>query len=159
MELHPANGKKFEERDLTVEAVEELKELNMEVDALSTAKELDIDTIEMVSRVGMGQETDILSSAELRRDVLIYARNNPEEFLELLDNPLLQLQDFAKKVIKKGLVSFRNNGREIYYNLKNNKKRLMVVPFGEEPVHMLTEFFQSDEGIESYELFKKKIKE
>ena len=142
-----------------VEAAEELESLNLEVEALSMAKSLDIDTIEMVCRVGMGKETENISSSELRRDVLIYARNNAEEFLELLDNPQLQLQDFAKKVIKGGFVTFRSKSREIYYNLKNNRKRLLKVPFGEEPLQVLTDFFQSDDGLESYELLRKKVKD
>lgn len=157
LDIHPGNGSKYEERDLTREAASELQYLNLEVDALIAAKELDIDTLEMVARVGMGLDTDVLSSAELKRDVFLYARHSPDEFLELLDNPMLKMQDFAKKVMKSGLLSLRNNGREIYYNLKNNKKRLLTIPFGEEPVGVLTAFFQTDEGLEAYELLKKKL--
>jgi phosphatidylserine decarboxylase len=159
LDVHPANGTKFEERDLAVEAKEELEFLNLEVDALSMAKELQIDMVEMVCRVGLGKDTENISSEELRRDVLIYARNNPEEFLEILDNPKLKLQDFAKRLFNKGHLSTRNNGREIYYNLKNNKKRLLVVPFGEETLSALIAYFQSDEGLEAYELLQKKCKE
>ena len=139
--------------------MEELQYLNLEVDALAMAKDLDISTIEMVCRVGMGQDCSILSSAELRRDVLIYARNNPDEFLDLLDNPQLKLQDFSSRLLKNGMLSTRNNGRDVFYNLKNNKKRLLIVPFGEEPASALVSFFQSDEGLEAYEMLKKKIKD
>tara|TARA_R100000664_G_scaffold31925_1_gene46113 strand:- start:4224 stop:4967 length:744 start_codon:yes stop_codon:yes gene_type:complete len=159
LDLHPGNGSKFMEKDLTVEATSELKELNLEVDALIAAKDLDIDTMEMIARVGLGQDTDLLSSAELKRDVLLYARNYPEDFLELLSNSSLKLQDFSKKVVKVGLVSLRNKNREIFYNLKNNKKKLVNVPFGEEPVSVLCDFFQSDDGLEAYELLKKKIED
>jgi len=159
LDYHPANGTKFEERDEGRDAVEELQYLNLEVDALAMAKDLDISTIEMVCRVGMGQDCSILSSAELRRDVLIYARNNPDEFLDLLDNPQLKLQDFSSRLLKNGMLSTRNNGRDVFYNLKNNKKRLLIVPFGEEPASALMSFFQSDEGLEAYEMLKKKIKD
>ena len=159
LDLHPGNGNKFMEKDLTVEAASELKELNLEVDALIAAKGLDIDTMEMIARVGLGQDTDILSSAELKRDVLLYARYNPEDFLEILSNSSLKLQDFAKKAIKRGHVSLRNKNREIYYNLKNNKKKLANVPFGEEPVSVLCDFLQSDDGLEAYEVLKKRIED
>lgn len=157
--VHPANGKKFMERDTTVEATEDLKYLNLEVDALVAAKSLEVDMMEMVARVGMGVDTDLLSSAELKRDILLFARNNPNEFLEVLDNPALKMQDFAKKVLKVGLLGLRNNGREVFYNLKTNKKRLLTLPFGEEPVSVLVEYFQTDEGLEAYEVLKKKLKD
>ena len=159
LDYHPGNGIKFSERDEGKEATEELKFLNLEVDALSAAKGLDITTIEMVCRVGLGQDCFNLTSAELRRDVLIFARNSPNEFLELLDNPKLKLQDFCNRLITGNFLNLRNNGREIFYNLKNNKKRLFTVPFGEEPVSALVAFFQSDDGLEAYEFFKKKVKD
>ena len=34
-----------------------------------------------------------MSTPELRRDVLIYAKNQPFEFVEVLDDPMLDLQD------------------------------------------------------------------
>ena len=99
------------------------------------------------------------ATEELKFLNLVYAKNHPNEFLELLDNPKLKLQDFCNRLITGNFLNLRNNGREIFYNLKNNKKRLFTVPFGEEPVSALVAFFQSDDGLEAYEFFKKKVKD
>ena len=159
LSYHPANGHKFEEKDEQVEIAAELNYLQREVDALSVAKDLDIGMMEMICRVGMGSNVDTMTSAELKRDVFVYARNNPSEFLELIDDPRLEMNSFVSNLFSKGLLGERNNGREIFFNLKNNKKRLMNVPFGEEPKSAVIAFLQSDEGVESYEYLKKISKE
>ena len=153
--VHPHNGVKFEEKDDQIEIAEELNYLQQEVDALSVAKDLDISTMEMICRVGMGSNVDNMTSAELKRDVFVYARNNPNDFLELIEDPRLEMNNFVTDLFSKGHLGERNNGREIFYNLKNNKKRLMTVPFGEHPKSALIAFFQSDEGVEAYEHLKK----
>ena len=43
----------------------------------------------------------------------------------------------------------RNSDKEVWYNTPSNKKKMLNVPYGEEPSHMVASFFQSDEGIES----------
>ena len=158
LEVHPHNGIKFEEKDTKVEIAEELDYLQLEVEALATAKDLDIATAEMVCRVGLGKDVERMSSDEIRRDMYVYARTNPDEFLDILENPRLQMQNFATTLLSRGLLSTRNNGRELFYNLKNNKKRLLIVPFGEEPTSALIAFFQSDDGLESYEYLQKQLK-
>lgn len=155
LEVHPHNGVKFIEKDDQVEVAEELNYLQQEVDALSVAKDLDITTMEMICRVGMGSNVDTMTSAELKRDVFVYARNNPVEFLDLIEDPRLEMTNFATDLFARGYLGERNNGREIFFNLKNNKKRLMNVPFGEEPKSALIAFFQTDEGLEAYEHLKK----
>ena len=153
--VHPHNGNKFEEKDDQAEVGLELEILQQEVDALSVAKELDISMIEMICRVGMGAKVDTMTTAELKRDVFVFARNNPADFLDLIEDPRLEMTNFVSTLFSKNLLGERNNGREIFFNLKNNKKRLMTVPFGEDPKSALIAFFQSDEGIEAYEYLKK----
>ena len=119
---------------------------------------LSLQMAESIARVLMGSRADKLSSAELKRDVRLYARNNPVEFLEMLDDPMLQLQDLAQKALSKGLVTLRNNKRDIYFGLKDNKKKMMTIPFGEEPVSALAAYLQTDEGIEVMTMLEKKLK-
>ena len=97
--------------------------MDIELDAEIAAKEMSIEMAESIARVLMGSRADKLSSAELKRDVRLYARNNPVEFLEMLDDPMLQLQDLAQKSLSNGLVALRNNKRDVYFNLKDNKKK------------------------------------
>jgi hypothetical protein len=57
------------------------------------------------------------------------------------------------------MISIRNGGKDIYYNLSSNKKRLITIPFGQEPIDALTDFFRTDDGIEVMEMLKKKLEE
>jgi hypothetical protein len=158
LSLHPGFGKIFEEVNTERDAADDVESMDIELDAEIAAKEMSIEMAESIARVLMGSRADRLSSAELKRDVRLYARNNPVEFLEMLDDPMLQLQDLAQKALSKGLVTLRNNKRDIYFNLKDNKKKMMTVPFGEEPVSALAAYLQTDEGIEVMKMLEKKLK-
>ena len=60
-------------------------DLNIEVDALIQARQLSIDQIETLSRVFFGKDPSLVSTAELKRDLLIYAKRYPEDFLNTLN--------------------------------------------------------------------------
>ena len=98
-----------------------------------------------------------MSTAELKRDVLVFARNNPMEFMEVLEDPTLQVQDDVVLFFQNGLLALRNKGKDIYFNTKTNKKKMLSVPFGEEPEYMVANYFMSDDGIEVYKVLKKSL--
>ncbi len=43
--------------------------------------------------------------------------------------------------------------------LKDNKKKLLTVPFGEDPVYLLSAYLQSDEGLDLYKFLENKFSE
>jgi hypothetical protein len=99
-----------------------------------------------------------MSSAELKRDVFVYSRNNPIQFLEMLNDPMLQLQNTCAKFFEYDLLRLKNKDKDIYFNLPSNKKKLLTVPFGEEPIYILASYLQSDEGIEVLRLLENHVK-
>jgi len=154
---HPMNGRKFEEVDNEKDAKEELDYLEMEIDALSTAKDLTIEQAEAVGRILLSSNVANMTTAELRRDLMVYARRDAQGFMAAVTNPELQLMSKINKFIDEKLISIRNNGRDVHYNLKDNKKRLVAVPFGDETVSFLASYFKSDEGVEVLEFLEKQI--
>ncbi len=122
--LHPLNGTLYEEVDLERDAQEELDLLTLEIDALRLASELPIAKMEMIGRVLMGNRVDGIKTNELKRDVLIYAKEDPEGFLEMLDDSDLELEELVIKAFEQNLITYRKQKREIYYNLKENKKEM-----------------------------------
>lgn len=158
LSLHPGFGQIFEEVNTEKDAADDVESMDIELEAEIAAKEMSIEMAESIARVLMGSRVGKMSSAEIKRDVRLYARNNPVEFLEMLDDPMLQLQDLAQKALSQGLVTLRNNKRDIYFGLKDNKKKMMTVPFGEEPVSALAAYLQTDEGIEVMKMLEKKLK-
>ena len=132
LSLHPLNGTLYEEVDLERDAQKELDFLTLEIEALKEASDLPIEKMEMIGRVLMGNRVDGIKTNELKRDILVYAKQDPEGFLEMLDDSDLELEELVIKSFEQNLITYRKQKREIYYNLKENKKRIITVPFGED---------------------------
>jgi hypothetical protein len=148
LHYHPLNGYAFVEVDKTIDAAQEVEMLNFEVDALIEARQLTIEQLEVVSRVMFQKDITNVSTAELRRDVLIYAKREPKSFLEILNDPLLKLQSNVQMFFSNNVLQFRNGQREVWFNTKTNKKKMMGIPFGEDPFETVALYLKSDEGIE-----------
>jgi len=156
LNYHPDNNVLFEEVDNKKDASAQIDWMNVQLDAQLAARTLDLATKEAIGRILLGTRVDNLSSQELNRDILIHARNNPQEFLDMLNDPDLRLHNIAAKALQDGFFTLRNNNRDIFFNLPDNKKKLMGIPFGEDAVTLLRSYLQSDEGIDLYKMLEKK---
>jgi len=157
LHYHPLNGKKFVEVDYGKDAETEVEKLNTEVDALIQAKSLSIEQLENIARVVFNKDVSKITTAELKRDVLIFARQNPTTFLNIISDPKLKLQSTVQQFFDNKLITFRNKQREVYFNLENNKKRLTTIPFGVDPYQYLADWFQSDDGVEILAFLEKQV--
>ena len=72
--LHPGNGRIFVEINKAKEAAEIVSDLNTEVDALIEARQLDVEQVENVARVLFQRDVTTVTTSELRRDILIFAK-------------------------------------------------------------------------------------
>jgi hypothetical protein len=151
---HPLNGTIFSEVDKEKDAVAEVNDLNLEIEALIEARQLSIDQIETLTRVMFGKDPSTVSTAELRRDILVFAKNDPEEFLKILNDPELRYQAKIRMFFENKLLVLRNNDKEVWYNTGTNRKKMLSVPFGEDPYEMVAGFLQSDEGIDSLKMLE-----
>ena len=153
LEIHPDNGKKFEVVDNEKDAEVELEVMNYEVDALIAAKQLGLNDLERIGRVILGRDVTKMSTAELKRDVLVYARNNPKGFLDTLNDPMTNMSATVALMFDKGLLGYRA-GKDVHFNLPNNKKRMLTVPYGEDRDYIVASYLQSDEGLETFKLLE-----
>ena len=160
LSLHPSNGFVFEEINKERDAAAELEQVEFELEAQIEAKKITKDTSKLtqICRVLMGNAVENMTTAELKRDILVYAKNNPDDFLDTLNDPMLELMDDVYQFFNLSLLSARNNGKDVYYNLPNNKKKMLTIPFGEDPNFIVASFMKSDDGLEVYKLLKNKIK-
>ena len=157
LHYHPLNGLKYTEVNEEKDAQKEVDLLNLEVDALIEAKSLSLDQLETISRVILGKDTSKVTTAELRRDILIYVRENPEEFMKIINDPLLKLQSTIQLFFDKSLLTFRNKQKEVWFNTSSNKKKMLTVPFGEDPIYIVSSYLQSDDGVDSLKMLEKLI--
>lgn len=155
LSYHPGFGDIFVEVNKEAEAKEEVQSLDAEVDALIAARSLTLDMLENISRVLLGSSVDKMTTAELKRDVLVFAKQNPFEFLDLLNDPMLELESKVAKFFEDGLLGMRNKNKDVYFNLANNKTKMLTVPFGESVNYIVASYLQSDEGVETLKLLEK----
>jgi 5'(3')-deoxyribonucleotidase len=128
--------------------------MNIEIDALIAARELNIEQIETLTRVMFGKDPSLYPSDILKRDILVYAKSEPSEFLNILNDPQLQYQSKVRLFFENKLLALRNNDREIWFNTSTNKKKMISVPFGEDPYEMAGHYLQSDEGLDALKMLE-----
>ena len=152
---HPHKDVVYYEYKPQVVAANELDVLELQADAIVAARDLDINMMEAIMRVEIGSEVSKMSSKELKRDLLIYARNNPILFLELLGDDNVELRNFGIKATEQGILSLSSDQRTFSWG--SNDRKLMNVPFDEHPYSALASWFKTDEGMEIYTNIEKQL--
>jgi hypothetical protein len=147
--LHPFFENVFYEFDPNKEAQESLSKMNLELDAQLAVKDMDIDELESVARVALKGKADVssLTSSELRRDMLIWSKSNPAEFLSLLNDENIRLRNVAVKAVEMKILHIKDDNRTVVWE-KDKRQKVHVVPFGENVYAGLAEFFKTDEGLD-----------
>jgi hypothetical protein len=153
---HPNRNTIFYEHKPSAIAAEEIDVLEQQVEALVAARNLDIDMAEAIMRVEVGSKVSGLSSKELRRDLLVFARKNPKLFLELADDENVMLRNFGIRAVEAGILRLSSDQRNFLWG--NNGRKLMVIPFDEHPYTALAHWFKTDEGMEIYSNIEKRLK-
>ena len=154
---HPHRDKLYEEYKPAKLAAEEIDILNIQVDALIAARNIDIDMAEAIMRVEKGSSVSDLSSKELKRDLLVFARNNPKLFLELADDENVMLRNFGIRAVEAGILRLSTDQRNFMWG--STGRKLMVIPFDEHPYTALAHWFKTDEGMEIYSNIEKRLNE
>ena len=124
---HPHRNNIYEEYKPAKLAEEEIDVLEMQVEALVAARNIDIDMAEAIMRVEVGSKVSDLSSKELRRDLLLFARNNPKLFLELADDENVMLRNFGIRAVESGILRLSSDQRNFLWG--SNGRKLMTIPF------------------------------
>ena len=152
---HPHKDNLYYEHKPQVIAENELDILEMQADAIIEARNLDLDMAEAIMRVEVGSSVSDMSSKELKRDLLIYARNNPRLFLDLLEDENIVLRNFGIKATEAGILKLSSDNRTFAWG--SNDRKLMNVPFDEHPYSALASWFKTDEGMEIYSNIEKQL--
>jgi len=152
---HPLKGKIYDEFSAVAKAEDELDVLDLQIDALNAARSLDVDHAEAILRVEKGSAVNSMSSKELKRDLLLFARNNPALFLNLANDENVQLRNFAIRAAEIGIINLSQDQRT--FTWVSTGRKLMNVPFDENPYSAFAAFLKTDEGVEIYKSIDKKL--
>ena len=153
---HPAKGKLYEEFDAVVQAQDEFDYMELEIAAMNAAYEMDIDKAEAMLRVEIGSKVSSMSSKEIKRDLLLFARRNPQAFLELMEDENVELRNFGIKACELNILKISQDQRTFQW--ASNGRKLFTIPFDENPYSALAAWFKTDDGVEVYKAVEKKLK-
>jgi len=152
---HPALNGKYYEFSKVEKANDDLVYLEMEIEALNAAKSMDIDQAEAILRVEVGSEVSKMTSREIKRDLMMFAKRNPDLFIDLANDENVQLRNFAIKATEAAIIKLSADQRTFVW--ASNGKKLMTVPFDEHPYSAMAAFFKTDEGLEIFKSIEKKF--
>jgi len=107
-------------------------------------------------RVEQGSQVSSYKSAQIKRDILLFAKEQPQLFLELVKDDNVQLRNVAIKAVEANVINLDSEQRNFYWT--SNKKKLMTVPFDENPYSAFAAFLRTDEGTEIFKSIEKKLK-
>ena len=152
---HPLKGKLYEEFSAKEEAVDQLEILDLQIDAMNAARNIDIDQAEAILRVEIGSKVNSMSSKELKRDLLLFARTNPQLFISLAEDDNVILRNLAIRAQEMGIINLSGDQRTFTWG--SNGRKLMNVHFDENPYSAFAAFLKTDEGVEIYKSIDKKL--
>ena len=96
-----------------------------------------------------------MTSKELKRDVLVMAKQNPQLLIDLAKDDNVELRNFGIKAVEAGILNLSSDQRQFTWG--KNKRKVMTVPFDEHPYSALAAFFKTDEGLEMYKNVQKRL--
>ena len=152
----PDNGKVYQEFDPVQVATDDLVDIEWEIKALNIARELDIEHAEAVLRVEEGSKVSDMTSKEIKRDLMVFAKKNPSLFIDLVQDENVELRNFGIKAVEARILTLSPDNRT--FNWASNNRKVMTVPFEEHPYSALAAFFKTDEGLEVYKSIEKRLK-
>ena len=152
---HPQKNKTYLEQDHVAEATDELDHIQLEIEALNLANNLDLDHAEAILRTELGSSVTSMTSKELKRDLMLWAKNNPALFISLANDENVELRSFGIRAVEAGIIKLSSDQKTFAWAA--NGKKLMTVPFDEHPYSSLASWFKTDEGMLVYKSIEKKF--
>ncbi len=152
---HPQRNILYAEQDQVAEAVNELEDIELEIEALNLAQQLDLDHAEAILRTELGSSVTKMTSKELKRDLMLLAKSNPALFISLAHDENVELRSFGIRAAEANIIKLSPDQKTFQWAA--NGKKLMEVPFDEHPYSALASWFKTDEGMAVYKSIEKKF--
>ena len=152
---HPEAGKVWEEIDELQEAVDDIDQIELELEALKLVQELEIEHLEAILRTELGSEVTTMSSKEIKRDCYLFAKNNPSLFTEIANDEDIKLRNLANRSVENGVVNLADDNTT--FKWAKTGKKILTVPFDEHPYTAFARFLKTDDGINVMKAIEKKL--
>ena len=152
---HPRLNATYKEFLPHKEAEDEVDNLTAEIEALMFAKDIEIEHAEAILRVEKGSAVASMTSKEIKRDLLLMAKKNPSAFMQIATDENVGLRNTGIKATEQNIIKLSQDQRTFHW--ASNDRKLMTVPFDENPYSALAAWFKTDEGVEVFKTIEKKL--
>jgi hypothetical protein len=158
LDIHPGDGKKFEEVDKEKDASVEIDFEDIKIDIKMAIRERmkregGVETIRAIVSV---LNSDVVGAAkmtpsELRYQAYVCVDSNPKRFLNdknevsIFDDPAIKRTALAQHAFMAGVIQVSPNGRQVIW--ADTKKPIISIPIGLSYMNTFSKFLASDEGI------------
>ncbi len=153
---HPGRGSIFKEFNADEIATTDLDIIELQLEAMNLAKTIDVDQAEAILRTEIGREVTKMTSKELKRDLLVFAQNQPQLFLELATDDNINVRNTGIRAVEAGIIELSQDQRT--FKWQSTGKKLITVPFDENPYSALAAWFKTDDGIDVFKTVEKRLK-
>ena len=152
---HPRLDATYYEYKPAAIAADQVFDIKHELKALNAADSLDLDIAEAVMRAIVGSKVSEMSSRELKRDLLVEAKRNPNLILDLINDDNIVLRNKGIKATELNILKLSQDQRT--FSLGSTDRKLFTVPFDEHPYSALAQWFKTDEGMEILKGIEKRL--
>ena len=152
---HPHAGNLWYEHDTDAIAKDDLADIEIELEAMQLVATLDIEHLEAILRTEVGSGVVDMSSKEIKRDCFLFARNNPDLFINVANDEDIKLRNLANRSVEAGILDLTDEGT--IFRFKANGKKVMTVPFDQHPYAALAQYFKTDDGVAVMKSIIKKL--
>lgn len=144
---HPDNGTEYIELNLDKEAQDDLVYIEQEVEAMQLALNMDINDLEAIARAIFRSNVNNMRSSEIKRDLIMFARERPSEFIKLANDENIKNRNIAIRAVEMGILKVLSDNQTVCWNDKE-KTKIMTARYGENIYSELARFFKTDEGVD-----------
>ena len=151
---HAQVNKLWVEVDEEAQAYDEVSNIEVELEALNLVRTLDVEHLEAIMRTELGSSVSSMSTKELKRDAYLFARKDPNLFIELSKDDDIKLRNLANRAVELGIIELTDENTIFRFS---NGKKIMQVPFDQHPYGALAQYFKTDEGVDLMKSITKKL--
>jgi len=155
LDLHPMNrangGGTFELVNTEAKAELDLDNEFLLHDAVSLVRNKSIDELMPVA-IYLNMDTN-QKNAELKRELLMEAKGNPKRFIELFDNPTVQVRAIIKKAVEFQILNSKEDGMYWF----DSNRLIVATPVGQDTIKVMTQFCLTEKGGTAFESVKSEL--
>jgi hypothetical protein len=128
---------------------------SLETEYLATDTLMKMNAQEMVGYArAMGLDVD-RSMYEIKHDMMVMAKGNPELFMEEISNPMIERKQIIMDALDDKFI-YENKGKRQFY-WTDTKELIFTVPVGISPLDALTEYTFDEEGTAVFSRIKRML--